>query len=116
MTGNGESIRRCPACGRPEVNELLDEVEETFDAFFDAASDSPLRITLDLEEDAAQSLVSVPSRELQHAEETLSGVAQALMLLEGLLQADDLRELVRTLAEESTRCSDQMRRRLSGTE
>jgi hypothetical protein len=98
------------------VDDLLDEVEETFDAFLDDAEAAPVRITLDVDEGERARQVAVPAAELQQVDETLSGVAQALMLLEGSLTADDLRELVRTLADESMRCSERVRRRLTDSD
>jgi len=103
--------RICPTCGQPELAELLDEVEDSVDAFFDDLGSQPLRIELDEEEEGSTS-IAIPSGTVAELEATLSGIAHALNVLRGstLDCPEDLQNLLDALARDASSWS----RRLAG--
>jgi hypothetical protein len=99
-----DGSRICPLCGQPEVGEVLEAVEETFDALFADQGSFPLRIELDRDLDPAPASIAVPRATLEEVEELLLGVAQVLTVLRGSVddQALDLHALLDRLSRAST--------------
>jgi hypothetical protein len=86
------------------VGAILDEVEDSVEAFFEQLDTQPLRIELDEEFDPGETAVVIPRATLVELESVLEGMAQALSILRDSLDGApaDLQGLVDTLVRETS--------------
>jgi hypothetical protein len=88
------------------MSALLDDVEDSVDAFFAGLGDHDLRIELDEEEvDGGDTAILVPTGTLAELETALAGIAHALGMLRGSIDScpEELSNLLDSLASEVVR-------------